>query len=312
MTAAADAQDAATVPYEGLPWIIDPTGASRLVAKSRTTPLRYVVDYSQEERCTVWTVFAPTDIIDLESGEHPRARLGVFPSLEAALFTAERHDFAFFDATHAASGRQAVFHGSERVQRLAEAIRVGNEDPADFVPGDFICPNGRSFSSAASFFPAKKVAMKQEKDGSWALQFNVGASEVPLWLQEAPMGLLLVLGAVAVGQEEDPDGKAARKRANDALKRCIQMEDEGLFQEWLATKYDRWGLIHTAIQVDSTAVAAATGETLRRLLGIPSRADLRTNLDAVDRLERLDREYYRDLSRGFGAVYRPYQPPPGG
>jgi hypothetical protein len=291
--------------YQGLDWIVDPLGRRQLVALSPTTQMRYAVDYEIENQCVAYSVIAPTEVIDLAQDENPAARLGVFPGLDAAIYTAERHDFAFFKSLIERRGEDAVFRGSDRIVALVAAIATGEEDPGDFVPGDYICPNGRSFSRAASFFAAKKMALKQNTDGSWTMSLNLEAGEMPLWLHESSPGALLVIGAVATGTEEDPEGKATKKRGADALKRMILMEDEPDFQVWLGSRYDRWGLIATAMQVDSRAVAIAVQETLKRLLGIPTRADLRRSRDAVDKLERYDHEYYRDMSRGFGS-YQPY------
>src|SRR5690606_30619611 len=105
---------------------------------------------------------------------------------------------------------------------------------------------------------------------------------------------------VNTGHEDSDDEKTWKKRASDAFKRAHMMANESEFQEWLGTKYDHWGLIAVAMQQNSDAVVEATAETIKRIVGGPSRADLKTNRDAVERLERLDREYYKDLSYGFG------------
>ena len=67
-------------------------------------------------------------------------------------------------------------------------------------------------------------------------------------------------------------------------------------------RYDRWALIRTAMSQTTTEVEAAVAETLRRVIGCPSRRELLTNRDAIMRLEKIDREFYLDLSRGFGAA----------
>lgn len=286
--------------YTGLKWIVDPLGQSRLIGSSRITPLRYVADYATEDRCSLLAVFSQNELIDLESQYLPHVRLGVFPSLDAALFVAERHDFAFFKTQAEHGGAEPVFVGSDRTRAVSEAIRASGMDEDEFVPGDHICPNGRPFTRTASFFPAKKVANKQNADGSFGLQITVDAREMPVWLLEAPMGTLLMLGAVNTGHEDSDDEKTWKKRASDAFKRAHMMANESEFQEWLGTKYDHWGLIAVAMQQNSDAVVEATAETIKRIVGVPSRADLKTNRDAVERLERLDREYYKDLSYGFG------------
>ena len=76
------------------------------------------------------------------------------------------------------------------------------------------------------------------------------------------------------------------------------MQDNA-FHAWLSQKYDRWGLIASAMLQTSEEVEIAVSETLRRMIGCTSRRDLATNRDAVLRLEKIDREFYLDLSRGF-------------
>jgi hypothetical protein len=74
-----------------------------------------------------------------------------------------------------------------------------------------------------------------------------------------------------------------------------------MFQNWMLNRYDRWKLIASAVANGTSGdVEEATGETLRRLLGTPSRRTLMRDRDAIAKLEQLDREFYLDLSRGHG------------
>ena len=288
--------------YKGLSWIRDPDGPDRLVANSVLAPVRYAVDYGDPERIQSMVEFGEAGPAD-PTGWRPGIRLATVGDLELAILTAERYDYEIARGRAAAQGEPIQFRGSDRIQALVAAFGADEDGALGLLPGDHICPNGRPFSRMASYLQAKKTANKQNSDGSYALTLTVPAREMPVWLSEAPMGLQLVLGAVALGGEEDEDQSWAR-RGMEAFKRSHTLPDEPEFQEWMATRYDRWGLISGAMERDSEAVSNATGETLKRLLGIPSRRDLRSNREAVDRLERLDREYYRDLARGFG-IYVP-------
>jgi hypothetical protein len=46
-------------------------------------------------------------------------------------------------------------------------------------------------------------------------------------------------------------------------------------------------------------VEESVAETLRRIIGCPTRRELATNRDAISRIEKIDREFYLDMSRGF-------------
>lgn len=292
-----------TLSYEGLDWIADPLGGSRLIGTSEITPIRYVVDYSADANCSLFGVFSQNEIIDLSSDYVPHTRLGVFPNLDAAVFVAERHDFTYFQTYADHEGADAMFVGSDRIKVLRDALGEIGLEAVEYIPGDYICPNGRPFTRAASYFAAKKTALKQNSDGSLTLQISIDADQMPVWMLNAPMGTLTLIGAVQTGHEDDPDERAWKKRATDAFKRSHTMINEPGFQEWLGTKYDRWHLIANAMQHDSDQVAEAAEETLKRLIGVPSRADIKTSRDAVERLERYDREYYKDLSLGFGIYH---------
>ncbi len=111
-----------------------------------------------------------------------------------------------------------------------------------------------------------------------------------------PPGARIVSGMVEVDASNSDDWK---ERAAQALRRSFALVQDNNFHGWMAQKYDRWGLISTALMQTSEEVERAVSETLRRIIGCPSRRDLATNRDAVHRLEKLDREFYLDCSRGF-------------
>lgn len=280
--------------YAGLPWSAEPKRNATL-ATSPATTLRYAVRFDDPDRIEA-LVFAPLGA----GAPAPSQRLGIFKDLELAVLACERHDFGF--AASVSPG--LVFSGSEGVVRWAEALRAEgalDDDPdslLDLLLDGPKTPNGRPFHRAASFLPARKTALKQERDGGLSLTVSVEPHLMPIWLVGAKPGSELVLGVVESDGGSEPD--AWRERAAAAFTRSHTLHNDPVFQEWLGTRYDRWGLVAAAAAVDSDAVASAVLETLKRLLGVASRRTLRANRDAVERLEAIDSEYYRDLSQGFG------------
>jgi len=290
--------------YHGLEWTTDDAAPGRTRARSRCSPGGYEVDWRAEGAVTAWSILPARE----KGAPAPRVRVGLFKDADLAVLACEWHDFRHARSAGEQDGVELSFVGSDSIARLAadltaEAGREGDEEAfglIDLLVEDHVCPNGRPFRRAASYFEGRKASLKQNSDasGSYALTFSVSARDLPLWLAEAPVGTKAVLGAVALAGPDELD--AAARRAAEAFTRSHVLPADPCFQEWLAARYDRWGLLSSAVQNDSDAVAAATLETVKRLLGIARRRDLHLDRDAVDRLHRLDAEYYKDMSRGHG------------
>ncbi len=286
--------------YEGLSWINDPMERPLIIGTSDITPIRYVVTFSDGGMATLHIIFSKNEFIDFESGDEPFASLGLFADPDEAIRASEMHDFAFFQARAERQGKIPLFRGTQRSEPMAENTNA--DIPAPSIP---LAPDGRPFHYSASFFEALKSANKQNANGTYALQITVDARDVPLWLLESPMGTRLLVGTLRAGFDDDPEGDAARKEISDIMKRAQMRPQEPEFQQWLASRYDHWGLIATAMNKNSDDVAEAAGETLRRLIGIPSRAEMKTSKDARDRFQKLDQEFYFDMARSQGHFIPP-------
>ncbi len=281
------------VAYEGLSWN---RGKRALCgARSDFTPHIYTVQAAAEEMLA----FAGFE------GQEGKLRLGRFRDLELAMLACERHDFEYFAAQVESDDLVPFFQGSKRTQNVAKVLQEAapGEDLADLLSDAPRLPSGRPFHRAASFFEARKEALKQNSDGSWTIPLVIKAREIPNWLRDAPKGTQLSLGAVALTEGTPEEDLRWQERHRDAFTRAHLLPQDSSFQEWLAQRYDHWGLLRTALAKDSDSLNDATLETLKRLLGVPSRRDLQTDRDAVNRLEDLDRQFYQDMRMGMNHPY---------
>lgn len=277
--AAASGKDACdnVLVYPGLPWRPDPAGTRRILAVSPTHRATWVVDL--EDGAKLWRAFTTRDFFDLD--EVPAELFGRFSDHREAANRAEQADFQIFRRMARQAGKHAEFANGQAFQEAAFA--------GDSLP----------FTLAASFFKATTKALKKNANGSWDLSFNI-PGDVPRWLLDAALGEVVEVGVLGLGHTNDPDGAEARKRIEDAQRRASLRPMEPEFQEWLMARYDRWGLLRAAAVKNSAALEEAAAETVRRLVGVPTRADFKTNLDAVRAFEALDREYYFDLAAAKG------------
>lgn len=294
--------------YKGLPWKRTSQDSEQAFARSEITGLTYYLDFSNPEHVTVHFYLCGDNRPDPEDAAQLRQRIGsFFVNRQLAMLAAERHDWSLQVESEALRQRELVFVGSDRTRSLVATLRSEGEadgDPEelfDLLSNDYVCPDGRSFRRAASYFAAKKSALKQNANGSWTISFLADADAMPLWLSQAPLNLPCILGAAPV-REAHPEDAEWQERAMHALRRAHALPDDGTFQEWLSQRYDKWGLIATASQKDSAEVSKAALETIKRLCGFASRRELTTNRDAVAALEKLDQEFYLDMARASGFV----------
>lgn len=269
--------------YQGLPWVSDPLGRKRLVATSGVTGMTYLVDLSVPGTYPVLRVMNATGFVDLEASWAPCDRLGSAGTADEAAAIAEADDYRYFASRARAAGQEPV-------------AKPGLEPAGDLLDGE-------SFAAAASFFEARTKGLKKNANGSWDLTLVVGR-RLPGWINDGELGTPLLVGALSLGPAEDIDGSAHKKRIEDVFRRASIRPSEADFQEWLMRRYDLWGLLQRAAAENSEALEEAAAETLRRLVGVPSRSDLKINLDAVERFEALDREYFTDMA-GAKGIYLP-------
>lgn len=275
--------------YEGLDW---KQGASkRMTAVSDTTGATYMVEVGAGDLWCVRNGFTSRP-------GRPNILIGQYVEPDVALVAAERHDFNYWKSVSERAGIKCIFLGSKgSVSDFVAAIPEHDRDEAtQMLVSEYITADGRPFSSAASFFAAQKTALKQERNGRYSLTLAIDAEATPLWLMQAPLSAELTLGAVLDGDPVDNDWI---ERGKVAVRRAAVLPADNSFQGWMLQRYDKWSMIKTAMAKTTDDVEAAVAETIRRLIGCPTRRDLATNRDAIMRIERLDREFYTDLSRGL-------------
>ncbi|MFZ3584616.1 hypothetical protein ACOI1H_21005 [Loktanella sp. DJP18] len=287
------ADDAGNRPiYAGMPWSAFGSGVKKQwVAKSECTPISYIVQEIEDGRWTARHGFR-------EAPGRPHVDIGAFASMVIAMTACERHDYRFWASVSERAGLSCIFmgspdHVSDFISNLAEHDK---DDLLDMISGGYELPSGANFMESASFFQAVKTGLKQERNGSFTATIAIDAADLPIWLFQSQPGTKMAIGVADLGND---DADEWAKRASDALKRSFVLPQDNAFHGWIAQRYDRWGIIASAMQQTSEEVEVAVSETLRRLIGCPSRRDFATNRDAILRLERIDREFYLDLSRGF-------------
>ncbi len=277
--------------YNGMHWTSSLNKPEKQwFANSKTTPVSYIVEEIDKGRWVARQGFQAS------SGK-PNIEIGILPSMQIAMTACERHDFQFWASTVSRAGLEAVFVGSaDHVEKfVSELPEHERDDLLDMISGGFELPDGRSFAQSASYFPATKTGLKQEKSGIFTATLAIEAADVPTWMTMAAPGTKLAMGAVEVSSESADEWA---ERASHALRRSFALVQDNAFHAWLGQKYDHWNLVKAAMTQTSAEVEDAVSETLRRLIGCPTRRELATNRDAVVRLEKIDREFYFDLSRG--------------
>ncbi len=277
--------------YDGLEWEQTRGKASLWRASSETTPITYAVEEIDDGQWSARQGFP-------DAPGRPNVEIGRFNSMEIAMTACERHDFHFWASEARRSGHRPVFMGSpDHVSAFVSALAEHEKDDLlDMISGGYEMPDGRNFSHTASFFEARKTGLKQERTGDFTMTMSIAAIDVPMWLMQVPPGAKIVTGVVEVEAQVDD---VWNERAASALRRSFALAQDNNFHAWMAQKYDRWGLISSALLQTSEEVEIAVSETLRRVIGCPTRRDLAVNRDAVFRLEKIDREFYLDCSRGF-------------
>lgn len=278
--------------YIGLSWSQSRSNASLWKSVSETTPTTYVAEEIEDGQWVARQGFPAAP-------GRPNIEIGRFASMIIAMTACERHDYRFWASSSERAGLSTVFMGSpDHVSDFVGSLpEYEKDDLLDMIAGQYMLPDGRSFTESASFFPAVKSGLKQERNGNFTATLSIPAADLPMWLMQTPPGSPMIIGVSAIDAEAEDEWAA---RSAFALRRSFALVQDNAFHAWMSQKYDRWGLIQTAVQQTSEEVETAVSETLRRIIGCPSRRDLATNRDAVMRLEKIDREFYLDLSRGIG------------
>lgn len=279
--------------YRGMEWAAVRGQAHRAV--SDTTGGTYIVEPDATGR--LWTArFGFPERVG-----KPFIRVGQFADDDTARIVAERHDFQFWSNAIGRTGGTAMFLGSGHGNSfMGEVSPDAAEDIGTMMAEAVDTQNSRIFAQAASFFTAQKTGLKQERNGTMTLTLSIAAGGMPRWLLEAAPGTETLCGALETASAPANDWQ---ERGQRALRRSFSLPSDSTFQHWILHRYDRWRLVATAVAGGtSDQVEEATTETLRRLIACPTRKTLARDRDAIERLETLDREFYMDMTRGFGAV----------
>lgn len=279
--------------YRGMTW--NPMRHGGIQTISETTRANYVVKPQIDGK--LWDVhYGFTDM----PGK-PNVKIGTYHDEDIGRVAAERHDYIFWSSTIRRDSKTPVFIGSGDGQNLVQNIpSFEREEITDMLVEHTDTRDGAQFSQQASFFLSQKTGLKQEKNGSFTLTLSLSGSAIPQWLFESQPGTDLLMGAVQTGSAQSDDWQ---ERGINAVKRAFALPADPSFQKWMRYRYDRWKLISSSM-IDGTSedVENAASETLKRLLACPSRKILARDRDAIEKLEKIDREFYIDLSKGYGVV----------
>ncbi len=136
-------------------------------------------------------------------------------------------------------------------------------------------------------FEARKVSVNQNKDGI-ILRLSIHPDECPAEVWKDWVGTRYYVSMVQIGDDEQPTAHKDIIRVNKAIASAGMLCREPTFQSWMA----RRGMGQTIAVENEEEWAVAT---LREYLGITSRAEMRTNRDALDRFLDLREAYTNDM-----------------
>ena len=128
-------------------------------------------------------------------------------------------------------------------------------------------------------FESIKVALKQNKDG-YVLTLCIHPDDVPLELLRDFVGARYQVVMVRLNDEDQPIDRAAEFDGSKAVRIA------GI----LCKEKEFWEYLHDDEQIFLANEAEAT-EWLRNYLGVQSRSELKTNLEARNRLNKVNEEY---------------------
>lgn len=128
-------------------------------------------------------------------------------------------------------------------------------------------------------FESVKVALKQNKDG-YVLTLCIHPDDVPLELLRDFVGARYQVVMVRLNDEDQPIDRAAEFDGSKSVRLA------GI----LCKEKEFWEYLHNDEQIFLANEAEAT-EWLRNYLGVQSRSELKTNVEARNRLNKVNEEY---------------------
>jgi hypothetical protein len=120
-------------------------------------------------------------------------------------------------------------------------------------------------------FEAIKSVLRQSKDGI-VLSLVIHPSDVPVPLLSDPIGSRYMVGMARVGDDEEIIEPESVREGKRMVTSCGALCRDSDFQRWL---------VDNGFTDDQTETAAAA--TVKRLLKVDSRAELKSNVDAQRR-----------------------------
>lgn len=142
----------------------------------------------------------------------------------------------------------------------------------------------RNIREAAVSFEAKKVSMRQNKDGTF-ITLAIHPSEVPADVNAAVIGTRYQVALVEINDQDEPVMGKKSEEGKTALAISQTLCRNKKFQKWMSNQFP----------TDPSEEGAA--EALREYCGIESRSELKDNEPARKRLFEL-RDQFEEWVQG--------------
>lgn len=138
----------------------------------------------------------------------------------------------------------------------------------------------------SSRFEAVKIAMTQDKNGH-ILKLAIHPNDTPEDIMRDLVGTRYMIVAVRMNDEGQPVQSESTRVGEHAVKLAATLCGDQRFQTWLAVN-----------QLTDGASESAAVDFMRAHLGVKSRAELKTNSTARDKLMQIRDEFAIHLRRG--------------
>jgi len=128
-------------------------------------------------------------------------------------------------------------------------------------------------------FEGLKIALKQNKDG-YVLTLNIHPDEIPVELLRDFVGARYQVVMVRLGDDEEPLDRQDAFGGEQAIR----------LAGMLCRDPDFWEYLHDDLQIMDQNEKEASN-WLRDAIGVISRAELKTNLEARNNLQKVKKEF---------------------
>lgn len=137
---------------------------------------------------------------------------------------------------------------------------------------------------AALQFEAKKDSLRQHQDGTWRITFTAAPGGLPPDLTQAPPGTRYLIVLVEIGDDEAPKIPPDLERRRRAVQQAGMLPQIEQFRTFLRA-HAKAPMVVGKDPVEHCA------EIVRRLLGVASRAEIRSDDAALAKWETILAEY---------------------